>query len=229
MTDETNTTGRWTVDEDGDLVFLNPGHCSHRDFVALADGEECCFDSRESFDALVALVRAAESAPTAPADDLPPGVERIAAERRRQIEAEGWTPEHDAEHVGWELSRAAKCYIEAADYASANSRVLRPTPATWPWDVSAWRPTTDPVRMLAKAGALIAAEIDRLVRPVTPPEPETEWVPLWDLVDHKLPGCDWEVFGFRYERGGFFVAENYEQTHTRQFTIRADGMVEVQR
>lgn len=27
------------------------------------------------------------------------GAERIAVERRRQIEAEGWTPEHDDEHL----------------------------------------------------------------------------------------------------------------------------------
>jgi hypothetical protein len=34
----------------------------------------------------------------------------VLAERRRQIEAEGWTPEHDDQHSNWELSRAAICY-----------------------------------------------------------------------------------------------------------------------
>ena len=35
------------------------------------------------------------------------GADLIAAERRRQIEAEGWTPEHDAEHGGESLAIAA--------------------------------------------------------------------------------------------------------------------------
>lgn len=35
----------------------------------------------------------------------------------------------------------------------------------WPWDKSWWKPTPDDrIRELIKAGALIAAEIDRLQR-----------------------------------------------------------------
>jgi hypothetical protein len=34
----------------------------------------------------------------------------------------------------------------------------------WPWDPSWWKPSPDPIRNLVKAGALIAAEIDRLQR-----------------------------------------------------------------
>jgi hypothetical protein len=30
----------------------------------------------------------------------PSGIDLIAAERQRQIDAEGWTPEHDDEHAG---------------------------------------------------------------------------------------------------------------------------------
>lgn len=37
-------------------------------------------------------------------------------------------------------------------------------PDEWPWDVSWWKPSADPERNLVKAGALIAAEIDRLHR-----------------------------------------------------------------
>ena len=34
----------------------------------------------------------------------------------------------------------------------------------WPWNVVWWKPTPDDrIRELAKAGALIAAEIDRLI------------------------------------------------------------------
>jgi hypothetical protein len=34
----------------------------------------------------------------------------------------------------------------------------------WPWDNKYWKPSEDKVRNLVKAGALIAAEIDRLQR-----------------------------------------------------------------
>jgi len=32
----------------------------------------------------------------------------------------------------------------------------------WPWGSEWWKPSKDPIRDLVKAGALIAAEIDRL-------------------------------------------------------------------
>jgi hypothetical protein len=37
-------------------------------------------------------------------------------------------------------------------------------PDDWPWDWRFWKPSVDPIRDLVKAGALIAAEIDRLQR-----------------------------------------------------------------
>lgn len=37
-------------------------------------------------------------------------------------------------------------------------------PIDWPWADSWWKPSTDPVRNLVKAGALVAAEIDRYQR-----------------------------------------------------------------
>ena len=83
------------------------------------------------------------------------GVERIAAERKRQIESEGWTPTHDAQHELYELARAAACYAERA-FLGPDVTV----PRAWPWAEEWWKPG-DPIRMLEKAGALIAAEIDR--------------------------------------------------------------------
>lgn len=81
-----------------------------------------------------------------------PGVQRIEGERRRQIEIEGWTPEQDiSKYRSDELARAAACYALGA----------RP-PGLWPWADSWWKPG-DPVRNLEKAGALIAAEIDRRI------------------------------------------------------------------
>ena len=38
------------------------------------------------------------------------GIELIADERKRQIEVEGWTAEHDAEHYESELAYAAAVY-----------------------------------------------------------------------------------------------------------------------
>lgn len=88
------------------------------------------------------------------------GIEEIAKERKRQIEVEGWTAEHDDEHITGELAHAAACY--AYPY-----RVKRLDYVGWPegWSLDWYKPTPeDRIKELAKAGALIAAEIDRLKR-----------------------------------------------------------------
>lgn len=91
------------------------------------------------------------------------GIAMIAVERRRQIEAEGWTPEHDAEHVSGELLTAAVEYVRCAE-GQVSGVVLAGIGECWPWDAASWKPSDDPIRNLVKAGALIAAEIDRLRR-----------------------------------------------------------------
>lgn len=91
------------------------------------------------------------------------GVSLIAAERRRQINDEGWSPEHDDEHDDGQLATAAACYAapEKCDGTRPRSAIL----AHWPWLLSWWKPTpTHRIRELVKAGALCAAEIDRLKR-----------------------------------------------------------------
>lgn len=91
------------------------------------------------------------------------GTDLIAAERQRQIEVIGWTPEHDYEHSNDELLRAATCYIGAASKVATEGRDVEDlVERIWPWERSAWHPDPDPKRNLAKAGALIAAELDRL-------------------------------------------------------------------
>lgn len=94
------------------------------------------------------------------------GAERIAAERQRQVEAEGWTPEHDDEHANGELATAANCYMASwvLDPPEDGIRLTEFPPANWPWERSWWKPSDDPIRNLEKAGALIAAEIDRRLR-----------------------------------------------------------------
>ncbi len=92
------------------------------------------------------------------------GIESIAAERERQISEEGWTPQHDDKYQESELASAAACYCFAgASYVMAHDGY---PPKWWPWAASWWKPT-DRRRDLVKAGALIAAEIDRLDRIVS--------------------------------------------------------------
>lgn len=81
------------------------------------------------------------------------------AERRRQVEAEGWTPEHDDQYQHGAIALAAACYAaNAGGVAWAD-----PLPSFWPWMHNWWKPTT-PRRDLVKAGALILAELERLDR-----------------------------------------------------------------
>ena len=91
------------------------------------------------------------------------GAERIAAERQRQIEMEGWTSKHDDQWNNGELARAAMCYcMEPAHIEDGDENVV---PSEWPWFWEDWKPTPDNrIRELEKAGALIAEEIDRLLR-----------------------------------------------------------------
>lgn len=85
-------------------------------------------------------------------------IEAIAAERQRQIEAEGWTPEHDDEHDEGDLAKAAACYAAGEEVRSTATGY-----ALWPWDSDWWK-SSDRRRDLVKAGALIVAEIERLDR-----------------------------------------------------------------
>ena len=89
------------------------------------------------------------------------GIELIAEERHRQIEKEGWTAEHDAEHFTGALALAAACY--ATPQKHRHMYWAGNMPFGWPWERAWWKPTPENrIRELQKAGALIAAEIDRL-------------------------------------------------------------------
>ena len=92
------------------------------------------------------------------------GIELIAAERERQIAAEGWTPEHDDQYRDSELTAAAECYMTAAAILDQKGCGYDDCQAHWPFDAHWWKPSSDPIRNLEKAGALIAAEIDRINR-----------------------------------------------------------------
>lgn len=99
------------------------------------------------------------------------GADRIAQERTRQVTVEGWTAKHDQGHRPGELTAAAECYLSAAltalnpdDPRAAFGTSEPPVYPYWPWERSAYKVRlSDPLRSLVKAGALIAAEIDRLL------------------------------------------------------------------
>lgn len=88
------------------------------------------------------------------------GVELIRDERLRQACQLGWTPEHDDEHVRGEMAMAAVAYLLFNDQRHCNRSL-----DYWPWLRSGFHPDSDDgIRNLQKAGALIAAEIDRIQR-----------------------------------------------------------------
>lgn len=88
------------------------------------------------------------------------GIEIISEERQRHFSVEGWTIEDDQKYTNGQLVDAAICYaMEPEDRKIFKEFFLR----FWPWSKAWWKPTPDNrIKELAKAGALIAAEIDRL-------------------------------------------------------------------
>lgn len=117
--------------------------------------------------------------------DMKSGVELIAKERTRQIEEEGWTEEHDDKlHTRGQLALAACCYAAPMQLYEAK-KIGSPAymfDDPWPWDMSYDKrhrckasdrgvrampvdyTNKERLDLLVKAGALIAAEIDRLNR-----------------------------------------------------------------
>lgn len=85
----------------------------------------------------------------------------------RQVEVEGWTPEHDDEHYDGALADAAACYAISPSGRERYEAILDGPkhwpPRIWPFDGEWWKPK-DRRRDLVKAGALIIAEIERLDR-----------------------------------------------------------------
>lgn len=97
------------------------------------------------------------------------GTDRINEERNAQVLVNGYTPDHDDGHDGFELTRAAAAYLLYVELANTDRVVLpmitirQECAEGWPWE-NGFRPSDDPIKNLVRAGALIAAEIDRLHR-----------------------------------------------------------------
>jgi hypothetical protein len=148
-------------------------------------------------------------------EKLRQGVRLIAAERERQVGEEGWTSEHDDSHDLGELAKAAACYAKEALYPRTESH--RRPPRGWPWESSSWKPTGDPIRDLAKAGALIAAEIDRLSRGQRGSTAAMTPEAMVDVLSERALKAEAEVLGYR-ERGAKVIAEREEaEREARRF------------
>jgi hypothetical protein len=93
------------------------------------------------------------------------GAQLIVAERERQIVIEQWTAEHDDDHTDGSLAQAAASYALGGSTITNidASRVIDIWPASWGAEDKRIADKSR-VRQLVVAGALIAAEIDRLLR-----------------------------------------------------------------
>lgn len=78
------------------------------------------------------------------------GLSMIGKERIRQIEQKGYSYEHDMEHLPKNFVYAAQAYLTRDE-------------SLWPWESKYFKPSKNMVRNLEKAGALIAAAIDRIL------------------------------------------------------------------
>lgn len=118
------------------------------------------------------------------------GAELITLERQRQVIVEGYTAEHDSKQIEGELAMAAICYanpqrrrvLKANDDYPNLPVVKEINPKTqqeetfmlvpdsfWPFSLRDWKPSQKDqhdlrgrLRDLQKAGAFIAAEMDRI-------------------------------------------------------------------
>lgn len=124
--------------------------------------DEVLVDRQRWFDAAQHNAEVAEqrlaTAPATAVESATGGVALIAAERQRQMDKEGWTPQHDDEHGDLGLAMAATCYLD-----------LNRFPAHWPFEQEAFKPRGY-LDNLVRADALVAAEIDRVTR-ATPAAP----------------------------------------------------------
>jgi hypothetical protein len=98
------------------------------------------------------------------------GSDLIDAERQRQIDEENWGEDHDDAHDKGELVTAAAAYLAHASpvwqHAVLEDEDITAIKAEWPWN-DEFHPSTKnhPAwKCLVIAGALIAAELDRLHR-----------------------------------------------------------------
>jgi hypothetical protein len=88
------------------------------------------------------------------------GAQLIAEERERQISQEGYHARIDDQYTERDLAYGAAAYLDFALGDAAEDAATM-----WLWDEDTFKPVpNNELRNLVKAGAMIAAEIDRLQR-----------------------------------------------------------------
>ena len=123
----------WCLGTNRENAVLDPNHCAER-------------------------ARRDPSLNTIGAQGMSAAARDVLAERRRQVESEGWTAGHDDTHSEGQLAEAAACYaLNAARNRQANFM------GWWPWSRDWWKPKGQR-RDLVRAAALLVAEIERLDR-----------------------------------------------------------------
>jgi len=160
---------RWSPSPE-DLAAIRAAHEQRAPVAEMSDGAVAFLNYGEADSADYAHLDCPACGGSGHVGDTRAGAARdVLAERRRQIEAEGWTPEHDDAYKRDELACAAACYC-----MSSVGVLFEQFEGMWPWDVN-WFKRADPRRDLVKAAALILAEIERLDRAAAlPPDSERE-------------------------------------------------------
>ena len=86
------------------------------------------------------------------------GIDLIAQERERQMSSEGYDSRNDDAYRDGQLEKAAIAYlVNTVPCGVGDGRSF------WPWKKEFWKPR-DKKANLVRAGALIAAALDRVIR-----------------------------------------------------------------
>src|SRR3989304_9427585 len=110
------------------------------DWFAFANSDRRIFEmGKTRFEAVGKLVMRLQE------ENLLTGVDLVELERRRQIEQEGWSAEHDSRHRHGELAQAAACYAlesvkERAGFDLYQAQIDEIVSLWWPFEVDAWKP-----------------------------------------------------------------------------------------
>lgn len=93
------------------------------------------------------------------------GVELIAEERKEQIEKHGYTAtEDDTRHNGGLAAGGAAYALYVAQKRGMNIGGADPVGDLWMFPIRTFKAGDDHLKTLAKAGAMIAAEMDKIIR-----------------------------------------------------------------
>ncbi len=151
-------------------------------------------------------------------------IDDVIAERRRQIDVEGWTEQHDDDHDAGTLACAGAAYALNAGCVlyPLNGTPLEEPPFFWMWERQWWKPRS-PRMDLIRAAALIIAEIDKLDRHLSYRTPQWIFTELVEImgadngcqfhpstidIDEAVPAIE------ALQRAGYFADETDDLDHS---------------